>query len=96
MQPARLRHRDRRRSDVLQEQSMEVARADSDSRRQRFHRRLVQRRLPGSVERAPDDCGRAEPGRRPRRRLRAAAQAGAKAGFGRGRRGREIAHVATL
>ena len=82
--------------DVLQEQAMEVARADSHPGRQRFHGHLVQDAILDETERAPDHGGRSEPGRGPRRRLRAAAETGAKAGFGGGRGAHVVAHVRLL
>jgi hypothetical protein len=69
VQAARLRDHDRRRPDVLHEQAMEVAGADPDARGERFDGRLVERAFVDQLQRAAHDRGRAEPGRRARRRF---------------------------
>ncbi len=83
--PARARHRQRRGSDVLQEQPPQVAVAQPQPRGQRVDTLLVEQALVDQPQRALDARGRAGPGRRAWRGLRPAAPAGPVAGLlGRG------------
>src|SRR5437868_12141129 len=79
MQPACLRHRDRRGAHVLSEQTMQMARPDADAGRQFVHRYLVQRSFLDQPQRAAHHCRGAEPRRSSRRRFRSTAKARAKA-----------------
>jgi hypothetical protein len=93
VQPPRLRHGVRRRTHVLHEQPMQVARSDTDARGEFVHRRRVEHAFFDQPERAFDDGGRAEPGRRAGRRLGTTSQTRAEPGFGRRGSGRVVPDV---
>jgi len=96
VQPARLGDDDRGGTDVLNEQAMQVPRADPDARGERADGRLVQRAVVDQLQRPPHHGRGAEPGRRARRRLRPAAQARPVAGLGGGGGGRVVTDVRGL
>ena len=94
MQPARLGDRQRRSADMLQEEPIEVPRANTDTRGELPDTDLIERAFVDEAQRPSHDRGGAEPRRRAWGRLRAATQAWPEARLGRRRRGTEIAHVA--
>src|SRR5579862_5669960 len=94
MQTPRLRDGERRCAHVLQEEPIEMPRADADTRRELADTRLIERPFVDEAQGAPYHGGGSEPGGRAGRCLRAAPQARSEARLGRGRRGGEVADVA--
>ena len=85
-----------RSADVLREQAIQVARAQTDARRERLDGNIVECAVLNQAKRATHDCGSPEPRRRAGRRLGTAAQARPKARLHRRRRRRVIPHVLLL
>jgi hypothetical protein len=95
MQAARLCHGERRSAYVLEEQPIEVPRANADPGGELADRGLIERAFLDETQRAPHDRRGSEPRWCTRRSLGAAAETRPEARFGGRRRGHVIAHVAS-
>src|SRR5580698_458368 len=93
MHTPRLRHGNRRRAQIAQEQATQMPRTDTEPLGQIVYAAVIERAFSNQLQSARNAGGSSQPGRRSRRRFGPAAQTRAKSGFGGRSRGWIIANV---